>query len=148
MSCLSLSEIVSARHTTRLHCRRPDQAGHLLSALASCFRASGAAVSFNLPLAPFLVFDGLFFDRVELVETDQSLDVVPRRDAFFVAEAGKVPGGLQLFERALIEMKTDEQLQLRIERNFVTHVGVLGRGCHRPVVAVAAADDIDERDLG
>src|SRR6516165_1189831 len=104
--------------------------------------------SMSLPLAPLSVFDGLFLYCVKLVEADEALDVVPCSDAFLLAETGKIPGRLQLFERALIEMKTDEQLQQRIERNFVTHVGELGRGCHRPVVAVAAADDIDQWDLG
>src|SRR6516165_4224794 len=71
-------------------------------------RVAGAAISARLPLAPFLVFDGLFFDRVELVEAHQALDVVPRGDAFVRAEAGKVPGRLQLLERALVEMKGDQ----------------------------------------
>src|SRR6516225_8790620 len=97
-------------------------------------RASSSAYSPESPLAPFLVFDGLFFDRVELVEANEALDVVPRGDALLVAEAGKITGRLQLFERALIEMKGDQQLKQRVERHLVTQIGELRRARHRTIV--------------
>src|SRR6516164_6868362 len=53
--------------------------------LAPVHARGPAPVSFGSALAPFPFFDGFFFDRVELVEAHQVLDVVPRGDAFFAA---------------------------------------------------------------
>src|SRR6266446_1111248 len=103
--------------------------------------------SLQLPFTPFLFFDGLFLDRVERVEADERLDVVPGGDAFRGAEASKIAGRFQLLERFLVEVKADQQLQQSVERHLVTHIGELGRSRDRTVVAVAAADDIDQRDL-
>jgi hypothetical protein len=82
-----------------------------------------------------------------LVEADEAFDVVPRSDAFLGAQCGKIPSRLQLLERPLIEMENDQQVEQSVEGHLVTHIGELGRIGDRPVIAIAAADNIDQRDF-
>src|ERR1700674_3993559 len=99
------------------------------------------------PPTPFPLFDRLFLNRVVLVEADESLDVVAGGDAFLGAEAGKITARLELGKSALGEVKADEQVEKRVEGDLVAHIGELGCADDRTVVAVAAAHDINQRDL-
>ena len=75
-------------------------------------RSTGPTISERTSaFAPSLVFDGLFFDFVELVEADQGFDVVPSGDAGVLAEAGEFARLLQLHQRMLGVVETDQQVQ-------------------------------------
>src|SRR5688572_1796499 len=114
--------------------------------LGMYLRMEGNVAASPGPFKALLLFDRLRLDGVELVQADQGLDLLAGVDALLLGEAGVAAGAPDFAIGELGEMEARQQVGHGVDRRLVADVGELVGRRQRAAVAVAAADDVDQRD--